>query len=248
METRRPTHEQIIDLLPAYALNCLDSAEEEEVRAHLATCPACRSELASYEHVADQLAFAAPEVAPAPALREQLMAQVRQPETAAPIGTAVSPARPSFWHQIAQGTRAFFAGPRWRLAALLLIIVLLVGNVVLWQQRNDLPANFQERVLTGTALVPEATGLMIISHDGRHGTLVVDGLPPLDEELAYQLWLIKDGERTSGGVFSVSEDGYASLWIGAPEPLQDYGAFGVTIEPAGGSPGPTGERVLGFNL
>ncbi len=27
----------------------------------------------------------------------------------------------------------------------------------------------------------------------------------------------------------------------------DYERFGITIEPAGGSPGPTGERVLGFS-
>jgi anti-sigma-K factor RskA len=62
------------------------------------------------------------------------------------------------------------------------------------------------------------------------------------------LWLIQDGQRTSGGVFSVSDEGYGSLWISSPEPLATYSAFGITIEPAGGSPGPTGDKVLGSPL
>jgi anti-sigma-K factor RskA len=102
--------------------------------------------------------------------------------------------------------------------------------------------------LTGTASVPGASGLIVASMDGLHGTLVVDNLPVLDKNHAYQLWLIKDGQRTSGGVFSVGPDGYGALWVTAPKPLLDYPNFGVTIEPAGGSPGPTGEKVLGGGL
>jgi anti-sigma-K factor RskA len=88
----------------------------------------------------------------------------------------------------------------------------------------------------------------VVSLDGEHGTLVVDGLAALGEEQQYQLWLIQDGQRTSGGVFSVSEEGYGSLWISSPEPLSSYSTFGITIEPAGGSPGPSGDKVLGNAL
>jgi hypothetical protein len=52
----------------------------------------------------------------------------------------------------------------------------------------------------------------------------------------------------SGAVFSVDEDGYRGLEIESDEPLQDFESFGITVEPAGGSPGPTGDRVLGYNL
>jgi anti-sigma-K factor RskA len=31
----------------------------------------------------------------------------------------------------------------------------------------------------------------------------------------------------------------------APQPLDTYSALGITIEPAGGSPAPTGPKVLG---
>jgi anti-sigma-K factor RskA len=102
--------------------------------------------------------------------------------------------------------------------------------------------------LTGTDAAPGATGTIVISQDGEHGTLVVDGLPPLDEAFQYQLWLIKDGQRTDGGVFSVDSEGYGALWVSSPAPLSSFPAVGITIEPAGGSPGPTGDKVLGGSL
>ena len=102
--------------------------------------------------------------------------------------------------------------------------------------------------LDGTEFSPGATGMIVMSRNGEYGTLVVDHLPALSPEEQFQLWLIQDGKRTSGGVFSVSPEGYASLVISSPHPLDNYGSFGITIEPAGGSPGPTGEKVLGGNL
>ena len=79
-------------------------------------------------------------------------------------------------------------------------------------------------------------------------TLTITNLPPLTTEQQYQLWLIHDGQQDSGAVFSVDDEGWAEVTIDAQRPLTSYGAFGITIEPAGGSPGPTGQRVLGFNL
>ena len=70
-------------------------------------------------------------------------------------------------------------------------------------------------------------------------------MEPLDDAQQYQLWLIRDGERTSGGVFSVSQSGYTAMQVYSREPLASFDAFGITIEPYGGSPGPTGDKVLG---
>ena len=75
--------------------------------------------------------------------------------------------------------------------------------------------------------------------------MVVEGLPVLDEDHEYQLWLIRNGQRASGGVFSVDADGYGAMVVSSPEALSNYSAFGITVEPEGGSPGPTGDRVLG---
>ncbi|MCA9973979.1 MAG: zf-HC2 domain-containing protein, partial [Anaerolineales bacterium] len=59
-------HAAFIDLIPAYALGCLDPDEADRVAAHLADCAACRTELAAYASVVDALALAAPEAAPPP--------------------------------------------------------------------------------------------------------------------------------------------------------------------------------------
>jgi anti-sigma-K factor RskA len=138
-----------------------------------------------------------------------------------------------------------FNQPVWRPLSLLLILVLVASNALLWQRLNRMPATFATINLSGTAVAPQATGLIVISSDGQHGTLVVQQLPALPAAQAYQLWLRKDGQRISGGVFSVTDDGYRSLWVGAPDPLGSYQEFGVTIEPAGGSHDPTGAKVLG---
>jgi anti-sigma-K factor RskA len=35
------------------------------------------------------------------------------------------------------------------------------------------------------------------------------------------------------------------MWVYTTHPLVDYQQFGVTVEPLGGSPAPTGNKVLG---
>jgi anti-sigma-K factor RskA len=102
--------------------------------------------------------------------------------------------------------------------------------------------------LANTNDAPQAIGTLIMGQNGDYGTLVVDHLPLLDAELQYQVWLIRDGERTSSGLFSVNYEGYGSLELSAPLLLNQYDTIGVTIEPRGGSPGPTGAKVLGSDL
>ena len=132
---------------------------------------------------------------------------------------------------------------------LVLILVLGASNLFLWGRLSGLEKTGQAGLITihlqGTEAATSATGMLVISQDGEYGTLVVDGLPLLDESQQYQLWLIQDGQRTSGGVFSVSEEGYGTLMIASPEPLISYSQFGITIESSGGSLGPTGDKVLG---
>jgi anti-sigma-K factor RskA len=140
--------------------------------------------------------------------------------------------------------------PAWGVASLALILALAVSNVLLWRQVNrpGIASNAQAMrslALAGTASAPTAGGIVVISMDGEYGTLVVDNLPTLDKTQQYQLWLTQDGTRTSGAVFSVGRDGYISVPILAPEPLTHYSSFGVTVEPSGGSPHPTGAKVLG---
>jgi len=230
----------VIELLPAYTLDCLDEDDTVLVSEHLAVCAVCRAEARSYQAVADQLALAAPVAIPPDRLRRRLMSQI-QPSR---LRMASHP-RFSWWQRLAHLMQR--PTPMWGLASLFLILALAVGNVLLWQRLNQ-PEVMRTVTLTGTAAAPGASGVVVISTGGEYGTLVVDGLLALDEGQQYQLWLIRDGQRTSGAVFSVSQGGYSSVPISSPEPLSNYSAFGVTIEPAGGSSSPTGDKVLAGTL
>lgn len=246
-------HNHVIDLIPAYVLDCLDEHEATLVADHLMVCARCRAEIRIYEEVAVQLAHSTPQVDPPARVKAELLARVEatQPVQQKSIGEA-----PGWLEDLQQTFAALFAkplSPAWALVGLVLILMLAASNVLLWSQVNQLrsenqSAPMQVVALQGTDFAPQASGLIVISRDGHHGTLVVDELPALAESQEYQLWLIRDGQRISGAVFSVSEDGYSNKWIDAPELLTDYSSFGITIEPAGGSPGPTGEKVLGGDL
>lgn len=230
------TDEHVNNLIPGYALDCLDKAEFEQADAHLATCPVCRAELTAYQAVADQLGMAAPDVTCSDDLEARLMARVQSQPSVRSLP------RPSWWERLRDLFRQ--TAPKWGLVAVALVVVLLMSNVILLRQMRSRSA-MPTIVLRGTAAHPDAVGMIVVGVHGDEGALVVDSLPPLDALHQYQLWLIKDGERSSGGVFSVDEGGYAVLWLESEEPLADYEAFGVTVEPAGGSPGPTGDKVLG---
>lgn len=72
----------------------------------------------------------------------------------------------------------------------------------------------------------------------------VRAFPTLPPDKVYQLWLVKNDQRSSGGLFSVDEKGAGVLVLPLSAPLESYDRMGITPEPAGGSPGPTGKAVV----
>jgi anti-sigma-K factor RskA len=232
--------------LAAYALDCLDEDEKEVVTRHLAHCAECRAELGKYQEVAVLLPFAGELIDPPSHLKARLMARVQSQSRPNPLVTA----SPTWIDRLLSWTRK--AAPLWGTVSLVLVILLGISNLLLWgqvrQMQTTRPSQMQFVRMSGTQSAPAAEGVIVISADGDHGTLVVDKLPPLQAGKQYQLWLIDNGGRTTGGVFSVDPDGYGSLWVKSSRPLASYGSFGVTVEPQGGSPGPTGQKVLGGGL
>jgi anti-sigma-K factor RskA len=237
--------DNVSEMIPAYALDILDPSETRLVAEHLQTCTRCQDELRAYRQVVDDLPLAMAETEPPRHLKEGIMGQVRKPKA-----VSESQIQTGWWENLKE--RLVFRTPAWGLVSLALILVLGASNLFLWSRLNRIEQTTSTTLasvpLTSSESIPMATGMLVISQDGEHGTLIVDGLPVLDPSQQYQLWLIKDGQRTSGGVFSVDAEGYGSLWIESPRPLVSYQGVGITIEPAGGSPGPTGDRVLGGDL
>lgn len=232
----------VLDLLPAYALGSLDADEADRVKQHLLSCWICRAESSTFQDVAEQLSFSAPVAAPSPDLKDRLFQRVQsvRPQPRVPAQASRRP-----WLE-----RLL---PAWGLASLGLIIALAAFSLSLWQRLNQLefitaPGGMRAIPLSAADAASNATGFVIVSGDGENGALVVDGLPPLEADRQYQLWLIRDGERTSGAVFSTDEENYGGMRIKVAGSLLEYSAVDITIEPAGGSPQPTGALVLGGPL
>ena len=226
----------VIESIPAYVLGSLEEEETRQVAEHLAGCYLCRKELESYQDVAHQLLFALPSVAPPVNLKSRLVERVqglnhkrvpqstssRLPRRLIPVGA---------------------------IAGLLLILLLAVSNVLLWRQVNNAevftgPLGMRAIALQNTGSAPEASGIVIISADGKNGVLVVDKLGQLPETQEYQVWLERDSTETSAATFAVDESGYRGMRLMAPESLLNYSSVLVTIEPKGGSSHPTGTEVL----
>lgn len=99
--------------------------------------------------------------------------------------------------------------------------------------------------LPGTPDAPTASGTFYLTADNQ-GVLVLRGLEPLPAEQTYQLWLIPaDGPPAPAGLVAVQAED--STWLKLqvpPDAPTDFAAVGVSVEPAGGSPTPTGPIVL----
>ena len=230
----------VTDSIPAFALDCLDPDEREQVARHLAGCPDCQAELRAYQSLVGELSLAVPESTPPRRLRQAIL----QKAIASPA-PAVKVNQPGPFSRLGQFFHA--ALPVWGLVSLVLVLVLAATNFITWQQLQSRPNLDTFHVITLSSPDPaqKATALLVISDAGKFGTLVTDNMKTLDSQQQYQLWLIKDGKRTSGGVFSVNSSGYGWLRVESQTSLLDFQSFGVTIEPKGGSPGPTGTKVLG---
>ena len=106
-------------------------------------------------------------------------------------------------------------------------------------------SNVRVVALNGRPAAANARGSIRFSPDKTLALFEARDLPPLPPTQSYQLWLVyPDGTRDSGAVFNVPSTGETSLVILAPQPFNSYVRFGVSIEPAGGSPAPTGPGAL----
>lgn len=89
----------------------------------------------------------------------------------------------------------------------------------------------------------ESRGVLFVASDHQHWYLKIDGLLPCPQGRSYQVWFItQEGVPVSGGTF----DPKAGVRVELSSETMPAGtvAISITLEPAGGSPEPSGPSVL----
>ena len=227
----------LADDAPAFSLHLMTADEERAYRAHLEVCLACRLKVQEVTETIDLLPLAVTPSVPPPALKGKILQAVAEDAKAA------------------SGRHRRWVVPVWAAAAM---VALAVGtySLVRIQTLQDRLMGFEqaaapERTISmqGTEGAPGATGRLVYAREGS-GTriaLQVEGLPPLNPGEAYQLWLIKNGQRQSGGVFVVDGLGCGGVARWFPERVE-FDALGITKEPDPLGQQPRGPKVMGNSI
>jgi anti-sigma-K factor RskA len=246
--TDRPIHpslanlpDDIVEAIAAYALDALPPEEEARVVTYIAAHPEADALLEEYRSIVGLIPYAAAPSAPPPYVRDGVLRSIRG-EQSRKRRRLMPPVRYRF-------VSAFAA------CALLL---LLVWNIGLQVRTAPAPANPNapiSDILSAQGLMtfamdpqsdaPNASGRVYLTPDLSQAAMAVWKLPPLPSDRTYQLWFrLDDQTRVSITTFSVDEKGAAVVRLTVPQMSHPYVQCGITLEPRGGSPQPTGPRIL----
>lgn len=121
------SHDEIVELLGAYALDAVDGEEAAAVTAHLAGCPRCRGEVAEFQEVAAAVgAGSGDDVVPA-GQWERIAARLERPrpEPAGADASAPHPSSPPSRHRLRWALAAVGAAA----AAVVAVLAVQVGRL-----------------------------------------------------------------------------------------------------------------------
>jgi hypothetical protein len=223
------SHEELKELIAAYALGAVPQEEIGMIRTHILSCEECMAAADGYLDATGALSLAVDPVELPDGFEERVLARVREDRS------------PS----VQEGLRR----RRWPLAAALaggavVVALFAVLTAGLLDARSDLSQH--EGILT--ALLHDggievegsgAVGRMVPTREG--GVFAVTALRKAPDAHVYQLWLIDDEEATSAGTFEV-RDGISILET--DNSLEGVDTIAVTIEPGDGSVQPTTDPIL----
>lgn len=247
----------------AYALDALDDSEVSEFRRHLAGCQGCRDEVRELREVAARMGAIEFQQPPAQLRSRVLAAADRTPQLPPLVEAVRQPAAFTGSGTGQDGVSGAGAAPgrsaSWarrnltRLAVAAAAVVLVGAGGLGVRQFTGSPEQpglsvaaarvFQaDDALTATARTTTGGALVVAVSPSRHQVAVdTRQLPELDQDLAYQLWQLRDGEAISAAVFGEDKVSAAIAMLG------DGTEIALTVEPEGGSQLPTMEPIVVVN-
>ena len=252
------SHDEIMELLGAYALDAIDEDERRVVEDHLPECPRCAAEVADHREVAAMLAYSG---APAPEgvwskIESSLVEQPPELDLPGLTGVGRASEEPGIPDELAarrerRDRRPVLLGAA---AAVLLVVGLVAGTFISADDGSgdtgELAAASIETLAREALNDPTAKQVSLSSPDDEpisataavqadgSGFLLGTSLPALDAAETYQLWGVREGVVVSLGVLGNSPDVVAFHLDPSTE------ALAITVETAGGVPVSKNPAVL----
>jgi anti-sigma-K factor RskA len=254
---------EVMALIPAYSLGATDPDERSLVNNKLADCPQAAQELAAYTALSEALLYSAHPVQPPAGVEDQLRRALGQTGVRPQSVAKSTPTATSGW------SRRWRWSAMWSAAAAAIILLLItldlfsIQQILAWrtayqtllQQNNELSqeeksiyillASDERQTIDLPAIQPESefSAEVLWTPEVDLAMLYVTAFPALPKDQVYQLWLVYNGQRNSAGTFTVDQRGNGVLVFLITQPLDQTEIIGITPEPVGGSPGPTGAPV-----
>lgn len=218
-------------LTGAYALDAVSDVERAGFERHLGECVACRQEVAELRATGARLGMAET-VGPPPELKALVLAGVARTRQLPPRVVA-GPLK-------TRRTKGF--GLRVALFGAAAAAVVAVGVGVVTTSAPPAPVDSVLSAPDATAIqgAGEGSATLVVSRSRNQAVLLASGLPALDAGHVYQVWLIRAGEAHSAGILQ------PRMLMSDLPPGTDR--IGITVEPSGGSTGPTTPAVTRISL
>lgn len=215
------------ELAPLYALDALDDLERRRFERHLDEgCERCETELAEADLGVAHLARAYDETPP-PDMREAVMSRLVTQPDAAPQQRATG-RRNAVWVVV---------------AAVVALVVLFALPDTAGDPLVLAVLNAEDVIEIGVEDGPGPAEISLSFSPSEGGVVFeADDLERPGEGRVYQLWLIGDDGPVSGGTFVPDDDGTTLVRVAGVATVDTV--VGLTEEPVGGSPAPTGDILV----
>lgn len=248
---RHQMHEEDVG---AYLLRALGNVEEQRFEAHLEDCHVCQDEAARLRPAVDALPRSVHPVTPPPSLKAGLMAEVGRDmhERGEAAGIARRPgvlARMRARRSPRPGFASLRPSTAWVAASVVLLVGVVSGAAGLYalDQATDAGPPRPLVAKVDKTRVPFATGSLVVGEGRREGAVLrVHGMPELENDTVYQLWVRRRGEVIPQSLFHVGQNGDGAAAV--TEDLREADLVMVTRESAGGAKAPSEKPVLSVKL
>ncbi|MGH9208434.1 MAG: anti-sigma factor domain-containing protein [Acidimicrobiales bacterium] len=238
------SHEELMDLLGAYAIDAVDSHEAEAVERHLEGCPRCRAEVTAHKETASWLGNAggaAPE-----GLWDRIAASLEETPPRIELARVVeSPRRTK--KTVLGMSRPWTFGVIGSVATAAAVIIALLAVQIgsLNDRVNQLTPSVQDhgmsQVVAAAVADPNAQRASLRSATGQEaadavvlpngrGFLVGSRLRPLPSSETYQLWAVTGKRQISLGLLG-NQPGEAAFSVASGT---EVSLLAITAEQAGG--------------